>query len=1016
MMGHLFFVSVLILSCGATPQADFFVAPNGADANPGSFERPFASLARARDAVRALGQPDRDITVLIRGGEYQLTETVVFGLADGAAAGRSITYAAYPGERPVFGSGQRVTGWQPLEDPPDFLPAAARGEVWVADVSGMIDRKSRREDPAPGVGEPPDPRDRTRFSSLFMGDQRLPRASSAGFHAVPGAPGTPTQMTLPLGAIEPWPDLAEAELRVVPSRFWIQNLLPIKSVEDGVATLARPATYPLGQNSMQTRPSCFVENSLAVLDQPGEWVLHAEAKRLYYWPRGERPEAEIVAPLLSEFIRMEGKIDYAGPSDRPVRGLVLQGLTFRHGDRLSWHGGTGWGLQHDWEMFDRPSALVRLRGAEDCAVLDCEFTNTAHTAIRLDLHARNNRIEGNHIHDVGGVGVLLAGYGPGTKDVNRGNRVVNNYLHHIGWMYWGSPALFVWQSGHNLLARNHIHHTPYTGVVISGRIAWARNGQGECARTCRFEELDAVLGENHQRPDWQGRQPFLHARHNVLEYNEIHNVMERIGDGNAIYVSGCGTGNIVRRNWCHDNFGEYMNAVLRNDDDQHGSVFEGNIVVRSGGHGEGIINKGANLLRHNIVADLRPVHRHRSYLVLVNYPQHGAVHRGNVYYAGRPDQTAISEHSGRHKLPPRLADMESDGNLYFSTADPDWGQAVLRQFRPQGVEAASLAADPMFAAPDNDDYRFRPGSPALDLGIPQPVSVDQCGLEPAYRERWILPRLRTRIEPGYGKVAPDLRVAITVDDPQAEIRYTTDGREPTVDSALYTGPFALADGHVVRARAFAPGRVDLTGAFAWFEPPPEPVREDFAAVPVGAVLPGATTVEETPLPFTARVSDEHAASGTRSLKFVDGPGQKHAFNPHAYYRRTFTSGAMVGRFALRASTESEFYYQWRKYEGGRFVRGPSVRVNPGGRLVHGERQLMTIPIDAWVRIQVAAELGEGLGQTFELRVTLPDGTARVFSDLPSEPGFDRLDWVGFVSVANHACVTYVDEILVAPRH
>lgn len=1014
MTRHWLLVSTFALSCWAVRGADFVVAPDGSDRNPGTLEQPFATLARARDAVRALGQPDRDVTVLVRGGEYRLAETVVFGLADGAAEGRTITYAAYPGERPVFGSGQPVTDWQRLENPPDFLPEAARGKVWVADVAALLARKANREDPPPGAGEPPDPRDRTRFHSLYLGDQRLPRASCAGFHAVQGDQGTPTRMALPPGTIEPWPDLAEAELRVVPSRFWVQNLLPFESVENETVTLARPATYPLGRNSMQTRPSCFVENTLAVLDRPGEWVLHAEANRLYYWPRGERPEAGIEAPLLSEFIRIEGGIDYAGPSDRPVRGIVLQGLTFRHGDRLSWHGGTGWGIQHDWEMFDRPSALVRLRGAEDCAILDCEFTNSAHTAIRLDLHARNNRIEGNHIHDVGGVGILLAGYGPGTKDVNRDNRVVNNYLHHIGWMYWGSPALFVWQSGHNLLARNHMHHTPYTAVVISGRIAWNRAGRGECSRTCRFEELDAALGENHQRPDWQGREPFLHARHNVLEYNQIHNVMEIIGDGNAIYVSGCGTGNVVRRNWCHDNFGEYMNAVLRNDDDQHGTVFEGNIVARSGGHGEGIINKGANIMRHNIVADLRPVHRHRSYLVLVHYPQNGAVHRGNVYYARRAGQTAVSEHPShwRRSPPPRLADVESDGNLYFNAADPDWGREVLAQFQPQGVEANSLGADPLFADADNDDYRFQPGSPALALGIPQPVSVEDCGLEPAYRERWLLPQMRTRIEPEYGKVTDDLRVTITADDPRAEIRYTTDGREPTVDSSLYTGPFALSDGYVVRARAFAPGKMDLTGAYAWFEPPPRPIREDFSTVPSGSMLPGATTNEEAP--FTVRVSAEHAVSGTRSLKFVDGPGQRHAFNPHVFYRQPFASGFLVGRFALRASPESEFYYQWRKYEGGGFLRGPSVRVNPGGQLVHEERELMAIPTDAWVRIEVRAELGEGLGQTFELRVTLPDGTVRAFPDLPGEAGFDRLDWVGFVSVAEHACVTYVDDILVAP--
>ena len=43
--------------------------------------------------------------------------------------------------------------------------------------------------------------------------------------------------------------------------------------------------------------------------------------------------------------------------------------------------------------------------------------------------------------------ILLAGYGPGTKDVNKRNEVSSNYVHHTGRHYWGSPAIFVWQSG-----------------------------------------------------------------------------------------------------------------------------------------------------------------------------------------------------------------------------------------------------------------------------------------------------------------------------------------------------------------------------------------------------------------------------------------------------------------------------------------------------------------------------------------------------------------------------------------
>ncbi|MGA2660073.1 MAG: hypothetical protein ABSH34_21430, partial [Verrucomicrobiota bacterium] len=36
--------------------SDFFVAPTGNDANPGTADRPFATLERARDAVRQLKQ------------------------------------------------------------------------------------------------------------------------------------------------------------------------------------------------------------------------------------------------------------------------------------------------------------------------------------------------------------------------------------------------------------------------------------------------------------------------------------------------------------------------------------------------------------------------------------------------------------------------------------------------------------------------------------------------------------------------------------------------------------------------------------------------------------------------------------------------------------------------------------------------------------------------------------------------------------------------------------------------
>ena len=87
--------------------ADFYVAPNGDDSHPGTKRQPFATLERARGAVREqkLRESNRDFVVLLRGGVYRLRETIVFSLQDSASEGHTITYAAFGNETPVFSSG-----------------------------------------------------------------------------------------------------------------------------------------------------------------------------------------------------------------------------------------------------------------------------------------------------------------------------------------------------------------------------------------------------------------------------------------------------------------------------------------------------------------------------------------------------------------------------------------------------------------------------------------------------------------------------------------------------------------------------------------------------------------------------------------------------------------------------------------------------------------------------------------------------------------------------------------------
>ena len=103
-------------------QARFYVATTGSDAwsgrhaQPisGSTDGPFATLARARDAVRELtarirsgsAMPEGEIRVEVRAGRYYLREPLLLGPADSGSAGCAVTYTAYPGEEPILSGGR----------------------------------------------------------------------------------------------------------------------------------------------------------------------------------------------------------------------------------------------------------------------------------------------------------------------------------------------------------------------------------------------------------------------------------------------------------------------------------------------------------------------------------------------------------------------------------------------------------------------------------------------------------------------------------------------------------------------------------------------------------------------------------------------------------------------------------------------------------------------------------------------------------------------------------------------
>ena len=191
-------------------------------------------------------------------------------------------------------------------------------------------------------------------------------------------------------------------------------------------------------------------------------------------------------------------------------------------------------------------------------------------------------------------------------------------------------------------------------------------------------------------------------------------------------------------------------------------------------------------------------------------------------------------------------------------------------------------------------------------------------------------------------------------------------------------------------------------------PPPDPIVDDFETTPVGAKPRHAALVREEK-GGTIRVTDETAASGEHSLKFTDAPGLSKPFYPYLHYQPPFTEGLATVRLALRVERGARVSIEWR--ERAHDGTGLHVAVAPDGRLTSGGKTV-ALPLGQWARVETACRLGKDATGTYDLTLTLPGAPPQTFDELPCVSGdrFKRLDWLGFVSLAQDKAVFYLDNV------
>lgn len=660
------------------PGATFHVAPDGADANPGTPDRPFVSLARARDAVRELrrrsGLPGGGVGVLVRGGRYRATGTFELTAEDSGAEPSPVVYAAYPGEKPVFSGGVTVKGFTPVKaaDALARLPAEARGKVWQADLKAQGIRDYGRLAPRGfGLsGYPCHPWVDLYVDGRPMTLARWPNTGFVSVGQVYGGQRDSAESGKP-GVFEyegdrpvRWRQANDLWMFGYWGYLWEARGVKVASVDPEkrrIAT-AQPSAYGFHKGQPY-----YYFNMLEEIDSPGEWYLDRDAGMLYLYPPSDLSKAAVELPMAdAPFLKMAN-----------VSHVIIRGLTFECGRA---EGAVIVGGRHNLLAgctFRRLGANgIIIDGGTEHGVLGCDI----HTLGAGGIHAKGGDlrtltpgghfVENNHVYDFTRVDRV---YGPAVNLDGVGNRVAHNLF----------------------------HDSPHQGMRVEGY-----------DHLIEYNEVHSVVYESDDQGgvDMYGNPAY---RGNVFRFNFWHHI------GSGQRVAG--------------------QSGIRLDDMISGVLMYGNVFYRcSGGQFGAIQIHGGkdNIADNNLVIDCKYAVSFSPW-----GPQRWESHLAGeairkAMAAGGADVTQ-PPYSTRY---PDLARMKenADRNFIWRNLAVHCGRFSVRENGKNGLlDNHALADDPGFAGPDRRDFRLKDDSPVYSRFPFRPIPFGEIGLyADALRATW----------------------------------------------------------------------------------------------------------------------------------------------------------------------------------------------------------------------------------------------------------------------------------------
>ncbi|MBT7303903.1 MAG: hypothetical protein HN849_30505 [Victivallales bacterium] len=724
------FVGLSMVAAGAPTVVR--VAPNGDDKADG-VRAPVATLARARDAVRALrqaGELPEGAEIVVAPGNYDLLEPVVFGPEDAGTKAAPLVVRAAGKEKPVLRGGPTLRDFSPYQ-----------GKIQKCDLKAL------------GL-------EGRAFNQLFFRGQRMPLARTPNLdpedvhggiwaHALGGDNSKPKRAFRYGEDIDPtnWQHPEDASVGIFCRYDWRWNWKRVKSVDlkRKMIEFTSDTTY-----EVYIGDRYFVKGVFEELDDPGEWYLDRRTWTVYFWPPKPIRQGDVSVAVSPSLIRLE-KTAFV-----TVRGFVLEGCT---------------------------STGVGFAGATDCRVEACEIRGTGAWGARMDGGQRNT-VFGCDVHHVGQGGIYVGG--GDRKTLARGdNRAENNVIHHNGVFQKTYNTGINLTGVGNFATHNLVYDTPHAGLVLSG------NDNLLEYNTIHHTNLQSTdTGGVYSCPrDWT-------ARGNTIRYNIWHDIggfgkrssWVPVQNGLvhfeyphftwAIYMDDPTSGNTI--------FGNILYRVPISGMHNHGgrdNAFDNNIIVDCPAFQAGRLAPNwsnwprIKKLLHDYTKPGSPYLDHyprlREYRDERPEAMTGLSFRRNIVYYTKDGTAWLRKHRSwgdRMLLYTYRIDQQDmatntfDQNLVYCepglepfvklTAIPEKAQELSwEEWQKTGADKGSQLGDPRFVDAANLDFRLKPNSPALKLGF-QPIPVAKIGpYADAQRASWPVVEQSTAA----GKVKPTVR-------------------------------------------------------------------------------------------------------------------------------------------------------------------------------------------------------------------------------------------------------------------